>query len=208
MCEFSSLLVRTFSITRLSVTFMHFDFGKSSRISPKALVCIIGRQRKKENDYGNNCLLYCLKLVLFLVFSLLYFLCRGPFARSQLCLQLTRAWNKPSNSFFVFTFSNDYDWPHFDKSPTGLCQTRSGVKWVDTQKPWGFLPALLFLHPAHLPLFLQVPYYHYLLPTTTTTTTTLLLTTTTTTTTTTHYYYNYFFYYYHYLLLLTTTYYY
>ena len=114
--------------------------------------------KKKVENTAIIVLLYCLKLVLFLVFSLLYFLCRGPFTRSQLCLQLTHLWNKPSNSIFVFTFVNDYDWHDFDRSPTGLCQTRSGVKWVDTQKPGGFLPALLFL-----PLS-QSPPLHYHAP--------------------------------------------
>ena len=128
-----------------------------SRILPKALVRIIGRQIKRGR-YGNNCPLYWLKLALFLMYSLLYFRCRGPFARSQLCLQLTHTWNKPSNSIFVFTFLNDYDWPNFDRSPTGLCQTRSGVKWVDTKKPWGFLPALLFLSfPQSPPLHFHAP---------------------------------------------------
>ena len=60
----------------------------------------------------------------------------------------TYTWNKPSNSIF----KTIYDWPYFDRSPTGLCQTRSGVKWVDTQKPGGFLPALLSLPFPQSPL--------------------------------------------------------
>ena len=40
----------------------------------------------------------------------------------------------------------------------GIESTRSGVKWVDTQKPWGFLPALLFLS------LLQSPPLHFHAP--------------------------------------------
>ena len=109
MCAFSRLLVRTVSVTRLSVTFMQSNIAKSPCLQYRT-------SKKKVENTAIIVLLYCLKLVLFLVFSLLYFLCRGPFTRSQLCLQLTHSWNKPSNSIFVFTFVNDYDWHDFDRS--------------------------------------------------------------------------------------------
>ena len=124
MCEFSSLLVCTFNVTfcHLHLCTLSLTLVKAGEYRQKPLFALQDVKEKGEK-YGNNCPLYCLKLVLFLVFLLLHFLCLGPFAR---------AWNKLSNSIFVSTFLNDYDWPAFDRSLTGLCQTWSGVKWVDT----------------------------------------------------------------------------